>query len=228
MPRQRILTETDMARLLRVHESDVLGAFDRGELPGFEIGRGRLRCTEPAFFDWIEQRSREPSSVAGKRDAADRAEELYAAEGDLDAPFDGLATGALTSLVGQTFSTPDRRRSRTFRLDAVDRQRPGLQITPLESVNADPVWIRADAVNRCLLFLQRFVATDEPTPIQASQNNPGPLARFTRRGNGGVRCLHYLLPLLERCELVLIDGDTRPNTVKLLSSDVHRKARRHG
>ncbi len=227
MPRQRILTETDMARLLSVDVPDVLGAFDRGDLPGFEIGRGRLRCTEPAFFDWIEQRSREPAA-ADKRDAADRAEELFAAENGRHDVFDALATGPLADLVGRTFSTPDRRRSRKFRLDAVDRQRPGLQITPLESLNADPVWIRADAVNRCLLFLQRFVPPDEPTPIAASQNNPGPLARFTRRGNGGVRCLHYLLPVLERCSLVRIDGDTRPNTVTLLNPDAPRKARRHG
>jgi len=226
MPKQRILTETDMARILRIDVDDVLGAFERGELPGFALQPGLVRCTEPAFYEWAERRSREGKPEP--RDAVELAEEQYADPTGRYDHFADLCGRMLPSLEGETFATPDRRRSRPFRLDTVDMERPGIQVSPLENQSSGPVWIRADAVNRCLTFLQGHVAPGDPIPIQASQNNPGPLARFTRRGNGGVRCLHYLLPILQRCGLVVIDGDTRPNTVSLVADATARKARRHG
>ena len=226
MANQRILTETDMARLLRVNVDELIAAFRRGEVPGFEMNPGVLRCTEPAFFDWAEKRSREAAAAPTGRDLAERAEAAYS---DHHADhFAALAIGPLPGLVGRELSTPDRRRSRPFRLDAVDLDRPGLLVSPLENRASHPMWIRADAVNRCLAFLEEHVAPGEAVAIQASQNNPGPLARFTRRGNGGVRCLHYLLPILQQCGRVTIDGDTRPNTVMLNAASPLRKARRHG
>jgi len=226
MPKQRILTETDMARLLAVDVDDILGAFDRGELPGFALQPGLVRCTEPAFYEWADRRSRE--GAPEQRDPAEAAEERYADPGGRRDFFAELCLELLPSLQGETLATPDRRRSRPFRLDTVDIDRPGILVSPLENRSAAPVWIRADAINRCLAFLHDQVPPGEPIPIQASQNNPGPLARFTRRGNGGVRCLHYLLPILLRCGLVMIDGDTRPNTVSLVAEATARKARRHG
>jgi hypothetical protein len=226
MAQQRILTETDMARLLAVDVQDLIAAFQRGEVPGFEMNPGVLRCTEPAFFDWAEKRSREANATPSPRDLAERAEAAYS-EHHPD-HFAALAIGPLPALVGRELSTPDRRRSRPFRLDAVDLDRPGLLVSPLENRAAHPMWIRAEAVNRCLTFLEEHVPPGEPAAIQASQNNPGPLARFTRRGNGGVRCLHYLLPILQQCGRVSIDGDTRPNTVMLDAQSPRRKARRHG
>ena len=226
MSKQRILTETDMARLLRIDVGDVLGAFERGELPGFALQPGLVRCTEPAFYEWADRRSRE--GAPEPREAVELAEEQYADPATRHDHFADLSQQLLPALEGETFATPDRRRSRPFRLDAVDLERPGILVSPLESRSSSPVWIRADAVNRCLTFLLDHVPPGEPTPIQASQNNPGPLARFTRSGNGGVRCLHYLLPILQRCELVAIDGDTRPNTVSLVADATARKARRHG
>jgi len=228
MANRRILTETDMARLLRVDVQDLIAAFRRGEVPGFEMSPGVLRCTEPAFFDWAEKRSREASAAPSPRDLAERAEVAYAEEHTDH--FTQLAGdgGPLAALVGHVLSTPDNRRSRPFRVDAVDLERPGLLVSPLENLAAHPMWIRSDAVNRCLTFLEQQVPAGEAVAIQASQNNPGPLARFTRRGNGGVRCLHYLLPILQQCGRVTIDGDTRPNTVMLNAASSPRKARRHG
>ncbi len=214
MSESAILTEADIARLLRLDVAAVQGLFRRGEIPGFEIGPGTLRCTEPAFYEWAERRSRE-STGSGSEDPDARAERLYAR-----ASHDHFARltdrgGPLPPLIGSRLATPDARRSRPFRLDTVDLQRGGVQITPLANGSASPVWIRADAVNRCLFFLETQVPAGESVPIQASQNHPGPLARFSRRGNGGVRCLHYVLPILARCGRVEIDGESRPNTVRL-------------
>lgn len=214
MSESTILTETDMARLLRVEISAVQGLFQRGDLPGFEVAPGSVRCTEPAFFEWAERRSREHAERAPE-DPDTHAERLYA-----DAVHDHFGRlagplGPLPGLTGELLSTPDARRSRPFRLDAVDLERTGIQITPQANGSSHPLWIRGDAINRCLFYLERIVPAGDAIPIQASQNNPGPLARFTRRGNGGVRCLHYVLPVLERCGRVEIDGESRPNTVRL-------------
>ena len=214
MPDSRILTEADIARLLRLEVTAVQGLYRKGELPGFEVAPGAVRCTEPAFFEWAERRSRESAS-AEPADPVAHAEQSY--DSTVHDQFAGLIGpgSPLPGLIGETLSTPDARRSRPFRLDAVEHEPPGMKLTPLGNGSANPVWIRAEAVNRCLFFMESQVPAGEPTPIQASQNHPGPLARFTRRGNGGVRCLHYLLPVLARCGRVEIDGDTRPNTVRL-------------
>jgi hypothetical protein len=214
MPESTILTEADIARLLRLDVTAVQGLFQRGELPGFEIAPGSLRCTEPAFFEWAERRSREGNG-SEPEDPDARAEAQYArAAHDHFARLVGRG-GPLPLLEAEELATPDARRNRPFRLDQVDADRGGLQITPLANGSASPIWIKADAVNRCLFFLESQVPAGESVSILASQNNPGPLARFTRRGNGGVRCLHYILPLLARCGRVEIDGESRPNTVRL-------------
>ncbi len=214
MSESTILTETDMARLLRLDVPAVQGLFRRGELPGFEIEPGSLRCTEPAFFEWAERRSREGNG-SEPEDPDARAERQYGRTShDHFARLVGRG-GPLPLLVGEQLATPDARRSRPFRLDQVDTERGGVQITPLANGSASPIWIRADAINRCLFYLESQVPAGESVPIQASQNHPGPLARFTRRGNGGVRCLHYVLPLLARCGRVEVDGESRPNTVRL-------------
>lgn len=218
MTTSRILTDGDMAGLLQVDVGVVWDAYRRGDLPGFEIGPGHLRCSEPAFHEWAERKSREADGGGARADAVEAA---YAASDATADRFAVLATpgGPLPSLAGAELSTPDARRSRPFRLDHVDPERGGLQITPLGNGDAAPLWLRGEAVNRCLYFLETQVPAGEPIPIQASQNHPGPLARFTRRGNGGVRCLPYLLPILERCGLVVIDGDARPNTVRTTTAD---------
>jgi len=212
MVSSRILTDGDMAGLLKVEVGVVWEAYRRGDLPGFEVSPGHLRCSEPAFYEWAERKSRDPGKDGTQAELAERGYEA-----NREDRFAALAGGGgpLPSLAGTTLSTPDRRRSRPFRVDAVDPERGAIQITPQGNGDAAPVWLRAEAVNRCLYFLETHVADDEVIAIQASQNHPGPLARFTRKGNGGVRCLPYLLPILEAVGLVAIDGDARPNTVRL-------------
>ncbi len=219
MAEARILTDAEMADLLQLNIEAVRTAFHRGELPGFEVMPGHLRCSEPAFYEWADRRSREAQDGKSPPSPADAAERAYGGNHP-EGAFAALAMegGPLEKLQGQHLATPDNRRSRPFRLDAVDRERGGLQVSPLGNRNASPVFIRAAAVDRCLYYLSTQVPAGVHTPIQASQNHPGPLARFTRRGNGGVRCLHYLLPILAAAGLVEIDGDSRPNTVRRCST----------
>ena len=219
MAEARILTAAEMADLLQLNIEAVRTAFQRGELPGFEVMPGHLRCSEPAFYEWADRRSREARDGKTPPSPADAAELAFGAN-HREPAFSVMAArgGTLEQLQGRELATPDNRRSRPFRLDAIDGERGGLLVSPLGNRNASPVFIRAAAVDRCLYYLDTQVAPGAFTPIQASQNHPGPLARFTRRGNGGVRCLHYLLPILAAAGQVEIDGDSRPNTVRRCST----------
>lgn len=112
--------------------------------------------------------------------------------------------------VGQTFRTPDLYRGKDFKIDKIDRDR--LTILP------QSVTISKSAFIAAIHYLKvKQHDMDSPCEIRSSNNqaSAGPLCLAVRSQNTGVRCVNYVLPILQKKQIVGINP-VRPNSTWLL------------
>lgn len=112
--------------------------------------------------------------------------------------------------VGQNFQTPDALLGRPFTID---------MISPI-SVHIIPqnITISRAAFFEALHYLHsNGHISSNPCSIESSNepNASGPLCQASRAQNGNVRCINYILPILENCNFVSINSQ-RQNSVWLM------------
>jgi len=112
--------------------------------------------------------------------------------------------------VGQTFRTPDLHRGKDFKVEKIDRSH--LTILP-QSVS-----ISKSAFIAAIHYLKANQHDmDSPCEIRSSNNqaSAGPLCLAVRSENAGVRCVNYVLPILQKNQIVGINP-VQPNSTWLL------------
>ncbi len=112
---------------------------------------------------------------------------------------------------GQTYRTPDIKQGVPFTIDSVT----------LTSISISPqnIQIARLSFSDALHYLRANHHTCAKPCAVESSNNPnssGPLCDAARSKNSNVRCINYILPILQNHGLVGIDGN-QPNTTWIIS-----------
>ena len=113
----------------------------------------------------------------------------------------------------QIFQTPDGARGISYTIATVDSS--GINISPQN------IRINKKAFSATIHYLKRKRHDrDHPIRIQSS-NDPtmaGPLCTISRNKNNGVRCINYILPILNNLRIVGVDS-RRPNKTWIIRCD---------
>lgn len=112
--------------------------------------------------------------------------------------------------INQTFRTPDLYKGVNFKLEEKSLDR--LRISP------QAISISKSAFTAAIHYLStNNHVKDSPCEIRSSNNGvtAGPLCIAARIENYGVRCINYVLPILQKSEVVGINP-ARPNTTWLV------------
>jgi len=125
-------------------------------------------------------------------------------------------------VVGQRFRTPDLHQGRWFRIGEKTPER--LTVLP-QRVSVSKTAFAA-AIH--FLLTHRHGAK-APCEIRSSNDRAvaGPLCLAARNGNGDVRCINYILPILQHHAVVGINPQ-RPNTVWLIEAGQRKRKRAEG
>lgn len=109
---------------------------------------------------------------------------------------------------GQQFRTPDIQRGAVFHILNIDTNEMTIQ-----TQNGTLVPIRKSAFLAALHYLHANKHNKDHGCEIRSSNDPasaGPLCKASRDENGDVRCINYIVPILEASNIVAVDGN-RPN-----------------
>ena len=109
---------------------------------------------------------------------------------------------------GQGFKTPDNMRGSHFAVQSVDSE-----IIKIKTRRGTLVPIRRQAFENTLHYLRSHDHyLDNPCKIRSSNDRElaGPLCVASRDGNWNIRCINYILPILESSGIVVTDS-RRPN-----------------
>jgi len=113
-------------------------------------------------------------------------------------------------LEGQRFRTPDLYKGVDFTIQT--KNKDSIRIIPQN------VSISKAAFHNSIDYLRdKNHDIDNPCKIRSSsdRNTAGPLCIAARDGNGNIRCINYILPILQKNVVVGINP-VRPNTTWLL------------
>jgi len=110
--------------------------------------------------------------------------------------------------INTEFTTPDNALGAAFTIERVSEEEIKIKTQNGTEVN---ISIRA-FVEPILYLLQHHHNENNPVHIASDNdtNKSGPLCLAAREKNSNVRCINYILPILQQYEIVGIDGN-RPN-----------------
>jgi len=111
--------------------------------------------------------------------------------------------------IGRRYQTPDNTRHAEFEIADINDQR--ILIAPQN------IHINRRAFVAALDFLRSNNHSEDNPCLIRSSNDPessGELCTVSRNKNDNVRCINYILPILEEFKVVTTDGN-RPNKVWL-------------
>ena len=114
---------------------------------------------------------------------------------------------------GQAFKTPDNMKGSHFSV-----QSTGSEIIMIRTKRGGEVPISRQAFENTLHYLRSHNHyLDNPCEIRSNNDRElaGPLCVVSRDGNGNIRCINYILPILESFGIVVTDGK-RPNKTWLV------------
>jgi hypothetical protein len=114
---------------------------------------------------------------------------------------------------GQKFRTPDKRRGVDFQVASIAPEHMRIR-----TIGSTFVPIHRQAFENAIHYLKTSNHySDNPCAIRSNNDRElaGPLCVASRDGNHNVRCINYILPILESFRIVGIDGK-RPNKTWLV------------
>ena len=112
--------------------------------------------------------------------------------------------------IGKVYQTPDRYKGKEFCIETITSQKIG--------INPQKVFITKDSFLAALHYLvQNNHNFENPCEIRSSNSREaaGPLCLASRDTNSNVRCINYILPILQDFQIVEIDPG-RPNKTWLI------------
>jgi hypothetical protein len=119
----------------------------------------------------------------------------------------------IAALAGQPLRTPSKRKEFTFACVGSDR-------LVVSTEGANKVYVTTSSIEAVLRYLvDNGYDREHPCPVRSSNQiaTAGPLCLIAREG-GKQRKITYVLPILERLGLVVIDTSVRPMTTYLAPS----------